>query len=742
MINRASFVKPIPKLHPKSEEYKIFWRAEKKSIIEGTWRDGYYCPPVLYFYLNFATIMIKSGKSAKSQSLSRPFNMDYVWELGYLWTEARGFSGFSGDTKYTCHKAVLEQLTDEEIKDIYCTVRDSENNLVIDEDLYNNIFKEDGTRKEYVLARDYIKRRHHSDLGYPLYGNDAKNLVYMTARGSGKSFWGANVAAHEMLTDGQKKYNPKTLIKEKAEILIGAHDAKYSSDLCTKIKLTLDNLPGAVEINGVYYPCPISKTLSGSWGPSKNVEHYYKKKIGGTWVWTGSRSVIKHRTYRDNPFAAQGGRNTVKIADEIGVWDNLIESHYADEYTQKIGNQKFGSTLYQGTGGDLTGGGSISAQKMFFDPDAYDCLTFNDEWEKKGNIGLFIPATYSKIEYKDKDGNTNFELANLSEEKEREKKKKAKDPGALDEYIVYNPIKPSEIFLQSSQNIFPVQEMARTLARLEHAARTEWIGDLIQKEDGTIDWKHNADLRPIYDFPLTKRENEEGCVVIYNPPFESADGTVPHGRYIAGMDPYDHDKAEFSTSLGSTLIYDRLTGNIVAEYTGRPLTSNLYYENARKLIKHYNAMCLYENEKVGFFQYLDRKNETWMLLDTPRILKDIIQNTNVKRAGNKGMHMVTKLKDFGINMINNWLREPVHEDNPDYLNAHNIKSIPLLKELILFNKEINADRVSAMIILMYHLEEIKRYQFSEDSANYKTIANSDFFTKKIFARNPVIQSWK
>ena len=38
-------------------------------------------------------------------------------------------------------------------------------------------------------------------------------------------------------------------------------------------------------------------------------------------------------------------------------------------------------------------------------------------------------------------------------------------------------------------------------------------------------------------------------------------------RYIIGVDTYDDDNVKYSTSLGSSIVFDRWTRRIVAEYT-------------------------------------------------------------------------------------------------------------------------------------------------------------------------------
>ena len=51
--NEAFILKEIPKLHPASEEYLLFWREEKKKCIEGCWIGGVWMPGNLYFYVNY-----------------------------------------------------------------------------------------------------------------------------------------------------------------------------------------------------------------------------------------------------------------------------------------------------------------------------------------------------------------------------------------------------------------------------------------------------------------------------------------------------------------------------------------------------------------------------------------------------------------------------------------------------------------------------------------------------------------
>jgi hypothetical protein len=63
------------------------------------------------------------------------------------------------------------------------------------------------------------------------------------------------------------------------------------------------------------------------------------------------------------------------------MFSNAIESKNAmDENTKHGSTQKFGTIMMIGTGGDMSSnGGTYDAHRMFYDPDTYDILAFNDE---------------------------------------------------------------------------------------------------------------------------------------------------------------------------------------------------------------------------------------------------------------------------------------------------------------------------------------------------------------------------
>lgn len=697
IVDQNLFIeKEILKLHPGSIEYREYWRTMKKKCIEGVWVEGTWIPPQLYFYLNFGTILLNKSKNSKAKIQGRPQFWDIHLDFFYNWVEARGLSGFEKMPNPT------------------------------------------------IPIRELLRQK-NLDLGKPLYENESKNLILMGSRDFGKSHMTAcGVIAHEFLFDGAKEYTQETIDNPATtEILVGASDTKYSSDLLKKVKLCLDNLPGGVEINGIFYPCPFSKMVSGTFSSGKSIVHKYKKKVAGTWKEGGTGTAIHHRTFGDNPYAAQGMRLSVAVLEEVGFFNNLKSTHEAMVDTMKNSGYKFGSALLIGTGGAMDSG-TIDASNMFYNPEPYEMLAIEDIYEHKGKIGMFIPDHLANRHFKDEHGVSNVEGALKFELAEREKLRRGKNASsALDTHIQYHPIVPSEMFLTTSGNIFPRKELSDWLAVIENNKKYEdsaFIGDLVMDEFGKVTWKARHDLpydvNPIIDFPVdTKKDDIDGCIVIWEHPTRNELGEVPFGLYLAGCDPYDHDESG-TPSLGSTFIYKKFYSlgewhdTIVAEYTGRPSAEN-YYKRLINLLLYYNANCLYENEKKGLHQYMALKNYDWLLIDQPDYLKDIVKDSKVQRG--KGMHMSTPLKTHGEIILKNWLEE---EYEPGKMNLTKIRSVPLLKELIAYNREGNFDRAMAMLILMYAVKENEKLVL-DVAKKHIPLHESSFFNRPKFTKSAI-----
>lgn len=680
-----------------SEQARKWWGLQKNRCINGHTVGGKWMSPNLYFYVNFWKILLNDGKS-KTKSLATPLLRDVEWLVFTAWSLARGLSGFTNVGE-----------------------------------IPKDLSTEDKMEWLWNLPND--------NPGYPLYDNDSKDLMLLGPREFGKSYMASGgIIAHEFLFNGAKVYdpdNPRPAKKDITYITVGAGDTKYSSKLLSKFELGYDTLSQqGIEFNGKFYPHPFVQKYSGSLASGKKITAKYKRKAGGGWLVVGSNSVIEHVAYKNQEFAAQGGRNPVMIKEEIGMFENLDRAREADKETMMNGTYKFGSCFYLGTGGDMEKG-TLAAYRMYYDPETYDLLPFNDRWEGKGKIGMFIPATMRAMEFKDEEGNSKEEEATRWYLEERMRIKKGKNSrNALDSHIQYNPLVPSEIFLRKIGNIFDTPSLMEHLAYVETRPIYKdalYIGELILTESGQVEWRKNDNLRPIDNFPINKEDDLDSCVVIFEMPAEN----YTFGRYIASNDPYNHADAGLGSSLGSTFVYDRLTKRIVAEYTGKPSDHKKYYETTRRLLMLYDAKCMYENQIKGFFDYMDSIHETFRLADQPnRVIKDIIKHSTVNRE--KGCHANKDIKHFGEEWINTWLLEFSDDDPevPDKRNLHNIRSVGLLKELIMYNPDDNFDRVDSLIMLMIYIQELKHIVVEETiNTDNTAFHNSGFFSDGSLYKN-------
>jgi len=666
-------------------------------------------PGNLYFYINFWHILLNIDDFSKAKALARPFLRDLEWTKAQIYAEARGFSGFEDDPDITCFRPVKEY------EDKLVAPGAIKNKVkLIKSQFPKECFKKDGTLKKYEEARTYLPREHKGRKGKPKYRNQAKNVMDIECRGSGKSYWAAGaMIAHNFLFDGAFDYDELLAAAKSgkfmsSETLVGAIATAYSADLLGKVALGLESLPGGQQLDEGYYPSPLSKKFAGTLAPGKNpLIAKFKKDVGGSWVTKGSMSKIHHRSFKDKPTAGNGTRPGLVILEEVGFMGNLKDALGPLKQCTLNGATKFGTIYMFGTGGEMESGATEATRDVFYDPKAWNCLEFPDDFEGRGLIGYFVPYKYGLNQFKDDEGITNEEEAQDFVDQVRYELSQMKSKKPLNMEMQDNPNVPSEAFLVSSGNIFPIAELQDQLKFLESLQGGHQLkgqnGSIMltpDKERG-VKWipDLNNDLIPC-DYPTEAVDDTEGCHVIWeHPPV----GYIPHGMYLAGTDPYDQDRAPNSNSLGSTFIYkvgdirDNGTKNmIVAEYTARPATAEDHHEEVRKLLIYFGATDLYENERNTLKMHFKNKNSLYLLTKQPDILS-ATENSKVQRG--YGTHMTIQIKEELETYARDWLTRSAGEN---MCNFHLIFSIPLLKELIAYNKVGNFDRVIAFLLCIYN----------------------------------------
>jgi hypothetical protein len=139
----------------------------------------------------------------------------------------------------------------------------------------------------------------------------------------------------------------------------------------------------------------------------------------------------------------------------------------------------------------------------------------------------------------------------------------------------------------------------------------------------------------------------------------------------------------------------------VASYCARPDKKETWEEQARLLIKYYNARALCENDEISFIDYMISKGDAHYLERQPDWLKEIVPNTTVRR--DYGIHRsAEKIRDFLHGCLKKYTEEAIHVEKDDDGNIisetkgmSKIFDPVLLEEMIQYNEDGNFDRIIA-----------------------------------------------
>lgn len=704
LINPQDFVlKEVPAFHPLSQDYVNFWRPEKRKMIEGHWLGGYYMPASLYFYVNYGTIQLNTKKSRNIKSVGRPNLRDLEWLIFQNWTMARGFSGFEKDEEYTgCFEVLDTNNTDD---------------FLLDE--YPEVFNSKGIRKEFRDPLSILTDRHDYHKGRALYSNQAKNILMMGSRDTGKTYSvGVGIVLGTWLTNGLTEYSEHAIKYPKpVDMVVAGELAHYSNNMLTKTKFAYDNMPGTQFLSGRMYKSPILQGYKGSWLPGGRIEASYKMKYRGGWVDAGSKSSIRNKTFKDNSFAEQGTRPLAIILEEVGMFSNLMDVYSDTKDNLRNGLRKTGTLFMLGTGGHMEGG-TQAAAAMFYSPEAYDILSFEDTWENRGRIGFFIPAYMALDEYKDERGFSNIERAvkHLQQVRETIKSSKAGSE-ALNKELQYRPIVPSEMFLSRKANIMPTAELQRRGTEII----TNNIQDYVEKKVelffdhnspyNGVNYKIDNSLIAINQHPW-KKDSIEGATIIYELPYQDPEGNVPPGAYIIGCDPF-RDNTEGGDSFATIYVlktnkYPTTVGHneLVASYVGRPYNGvSQINETLHKLSLFYgNATIYFENAVSNIKDYFEKVRRLDLLAKQPTTVFNKKATSITKDNFLYGYPMSNqKIKWEAIQYVRSWLLEDRGDGKK---NLDLLPDLYLIQQLMSFNMDGNFDAVMGFVGCVIGLEEI------------------------------------
>ena len=568
------------------------------------------------------------------------------------------------------------------------------------------------------------------------YLNQAREHGLMAAelarRGCGKSFCAAAMLAKRFILGESFEVNKRVV-----SYITATDKAKLTGG-----DQTLDKFQFYIDFIAENMQWP-SRRLYNSLA-DMNWQMGYKDLNTGTNK--GTLNSVVGKSSQNDASKLRGTRGVLYLFEEAGTFDNLLTLWSNLLPSVSDGESVFGLMYLFGTSGDQQSD-FAAMQEIMYNPVGYKTYGLKNVYDKEGQgrptFTYFFPAYINRSGCYDEQGNSDVTKALLEILVNRYNVKyNSTDINTITKCIAEIPITPQEAILRTRGNIFPVADLTQRLAEIDNDPHTfddVYVGDLTQEKDGTVSFKLTGD-QPIRDFPL-KDNKVSGALEIFKMPEKDAQGKVFPQRYIIGHDPVDNDEAD-TMSLSSTFVLDLWTDTIVAEYTGRHQFADDNFEMLRKLCIFYNAKALFEGNIKGCFSYFSRMNCLYMLADTPEYLKDkdIIKNIGIGN-NSKGVKATKPVNDYANRLIRDWLLKPVtiqsSEDGEEttVFNLTRIRNRALIKELMLYNPDINVDRIRALGLLMLYREQFM-VTYNGDPSSSKNVVESDYLgNDDYFTRN-------
>lgn len=528
-----------------------------------------------------------------------------------------------------------------------------------------------------------------------------------------------------------------------------SYDKSYLSGDKGVFGKVMDNLDWIAENT------PLPKLRIGDAKKELFIQLGYTDNYG---VRKGLLSSVNGISLKDNPDKARGVRGPLIHYEEDGLFPNLEVAWNINRKAVEEGNIAFGQMIALGTGG-TQGADFAGAQKLFYNPNSYNIYgipnVFDQNTTDESICGFFWGAYLSRRGCINNNGEPDVIKALIEIIlNQYDLRVNSQDTSIVVQAMAEEPIIPQHAVMNFENNTFPVMELKETLASImvnyNKFISSHMSGDIVLKQNGDVEFVEDIDKTPIRDFPFTGT-NKKGAIEI----FELPTGKF-NNRYIIGVDTFDDDKVKYSNSLGSVMVFDRWTRRIVAEYTGRPSIADEFYDIVLRLSLLYGAMIMYENNKKGLFGYFARQHKLHLLADTPQFLKDkIVMKSTSSEIFNttKGVNALAEINAHARRLQAKWMLEEAYVDNKNILdfseideekikeenqikklNVHNIRSIGYIKECLAWNGIINADRISAMNMVMIYDEALSTFEngiIFTPGGRVKTKSSDEFFSRMI-----------
>lgn len=427
------------------------------------------------------------------------------------------------------------------------------------------------------------------------------------------SFCATSIAEHRFI------FYPAT------EIIMSASEALFVDKLWQKLDIGLNNLPDDLR------PTLLQDTSKAKESGMEVFENGKKKKVG-------FRSMISKVIYDNNEGATRGTRPAIHIFEEIGSWTGfakLIDCYKATKPSWYRGMYMTCFPLLIGTGGQMKNGGSKDAERMFWNPEAYDLMSFeypDQKWYGGKKCGKFF-SCYEKFEgFYEKSGISDKIAAKIFHDQKREKNKS--DLAMYLQDTMEFPFTPYEAFRVEGTGIFDRKLIED---RYNIVNQDPELKNIVQR--GRLEFISKTNLKLGVKWIKDKNGNLE---ILEHPEWEvddKVDSKIPH-LYVSGCDSYDAvgetSVGPDSRSKGSIFIFKRFwkpekTGKIfVAKCTIRERNASAFYWETVKLNMYYNCKMLYEHTNKGIANHYIINELSEYLYARPKLEEiNVIRKTQV-----------------------------------------------------------------------------------------------------------------
>lgn len=568
-----------------------------------------------------------------------------------------------------------------------------------------------------------------------LYNNfeGGQHCAELASRGKGKSFSLASILSHDFILG----------VNEVAHHRVMSVVTAYQKEYLTKDGV-LNKFSSMANFCAEHTQFP-RKRLKSSMQEMTWVMGYKDVELD---VERGTLNNVLGVSSKDDESKLRGKRAAHILIEEFGTFPRLTDMYNVLTPSVEEGDIVFGQIYMLGTAGDNESD-FAGAQEIMYNPKGYRMYALPNVFDKNNqgrpNFVFFFPGYVNRKGCYNEDGVSDVIKALIEILMNRYTKKyNSSDPNTIIKVIAEVPITPAEAIVKTGVNMFPVVDLTERLQQLDNNPREfddVYTGELVMNTKGEVEFRPGN--QPIREFPH-KDNKIEGAVELFQlPEIDRTTGKPFNSRYILGCDPYDDD-ASNTMSLGSVFVLDLWTDKIVAEYTGRPLFAEDFYEICRRLCLYYNGRMNYENNKKGLFSYFSKNNCTYLLTDQLEFLRDkqMIKDIGYGNKA-KGTNATLAVNSYAKNLLRAWLLRPTvviqdvdGEPTEVAIPAlFNVRSRALIKELINFNNDGNFDRISAMGMLMLLREDkmityqgnISKEKQERESASY--LGNDPFFSR-------------